>query len=143
MKRLALTSPGAALFLILASGLAAQDKKDGPDIIRPGDRLHIHVVGTFRDLPIKGIYRVEPSGKVALGPIYGRVKVAGSTLEDAEKKIIAKLEDLLEDPAACVTRYDPTLTAEGADPTLERQIRLLQEEVQALRLLLEELRKKL
>ena len=38
---------------------------------------------------------VEPSGSVALGPQYGRVKIGGLSLEDAEKAVAAHLKKTL------------------------------------------------
>ncbi len=83
------------------SNSAAEDR------IEPGDRLVIHCVNTLPDLPIKGVYRVEPSGKVSLGPAYHRVQLRGLTLEDAETKIRNHLADILMNPNVAVTRYDP------------------------------------
>lgn len=72
------------------------------DIIHPGDRLVIE--GSME----KGVYRVEPSGKVSLG-IYRRVEVAGLTLEQAETKIQEYLHKVRPNSYVdlAVTRYDP------------------------------------
>ena len=71
--------------------------------ISPGDLLYIDVVGSILDQPIQGIYMVEFSGTVALGPAYGRAKVQGLTLEEAEKAIQKKLKEVLAKPDAQVT----------------------------------------
>ena len=42
-------------------------------------------------------------GTVALGPVYGRVKVSGMTVLEAEKAILKKLSDICEDPMVQVT----------------------------------------
>jgi hypothetical protein len=46
---------------------------------------------------------VEPSGSVALGPQYGRAKIAGLTLEDAEKAVTAHLKQTLREPMVQIT----------------------------------------
>ena len=47
---------------------------DAPYTIKPGMLLSIHVLGTLTDLPIDGVFIVEPTGTVALGPPYGRAR---------------------------------------------------------------------
>jgi protein involved in polysaccharide export with SLBB domain len=114
------------------------------DRIQPGDRLFIHVANTLPGYPIHAVYRVEPSGKVALGPVYGRVAVAGGSLEDAEAKIQAHLGEIFRNPYASVTRYDPVANGGGGpDPVLalERRVQQLEEELRELRAALDALRK--
>ena len=53
------------------------------------------------------MYQVEKSGKVALGPMYGRVQVNGLTLEKAEAAARDHLKTVLRDPNASLTRYNP------------------------------------
>jgi protein involved in polysaccharide export with SLBB domain len=71
--------------------------------IRPGDLLLVNVLGTILDQPIDGIYKVEPTGTVPMGPAYGRAKVEGMTLEEAEKAIQKKLSEVLKKPDVQVT----------------------------------------
>jgi beta-lactamase regulating signal transducer with metallopeptidase domain/protein involved in polysaccharide export with SLBB domain len=73
------------------------------NVIQAFDLLQIRVVGTMLDQPIDGFYLVEPSGKVALGPAYGRVKVKGLTWEQAEKQIVEHLKDVLAKPEVQVS----------------------------------------
>ncbi|MEM8680256.1 MAG: protein kinase, partial [Planctomycetota bacterium] len=69
-----------------------------------GRPIHINVAGTIPDAPIDGDYWVEPSsGAVPLGPLYGRVFVAGMTLEQAELAIQEQLRGVLGDPMVQVT----------------------------------------
>jgi len=116
--------------------------EQSPDKIRLGDRLYIHVAGTLPELPIEGLFQVERSGKVALGPIYGRLVVSGSTIEEAEQRIKDHLKQYLRDPAVMVTGYDPVIHGQGAAPreqALERRVKQLEEEVGKLKAKLAEL----
>jgi protein involved in polysaccharide export with SLBB domain len=77
-----------------------------PYRIKPGMLLSITVVGALLDQPIDGIFIVEPTGTVSLGPAYGRAQVNGLTLEAAEKAIKKKLEEILQKPEVQVTFAD-------------------------------------
>jgi hypothetical protein len=99
--------------------------------IQPGDRLRISVNNTLPAQPINGVYRVEPSGKVALGPAYGRVRVKGMTLEEAEAAIRDSLARLVKEPQVLVTCEDSP--ADERIQALERRVRRLEEEVRDLR----------
>jgi molybdenum-dependent DNA-binding transcriptional regulator ModE len=55
------------------------------------------------DQPINAEFIVEPQGTVALGPAYGRAQVAGLTLEQAERAIQKKLEEVLNQPDVSVS----------------------------------------
>ena len=74
-----------------------------PYKIEPLDFLGIHVSGTLADQPILGTYGVEPGGGVNLGPSYGRVLVAGLTLEEASEAITRQLRRTLKAPQVSVT----------------------------------------
>lgn len=74
-----------------------------PYTIEPNDSLSVQAQGTFLNQPIDGQFTVEPKGTVALGPAYGRVKVSGLTLEEAEKAIQKHLDKILNDPEVQVT----------------------------------------
>lgn len=71
--------------------------------IAAGSRIRIQVAGTIPEQPIDGDYIVEPSGKVALGPAYGRAFIAGCTYEEAEKAITVKLKEIVTAPQVLVT----------------------------------------
>jgi len=92
--------------------------------IKVGDRLYIRVPDALPNNPIQGGYRVEPSGKVPLGPSYGRVAVSGLTPEEAEAKIRDHLARLLRDrdPQVSVTWYDPVVhgTRQGTGKETEK-----------------------
>ncbi len=95
----------AALFL--ASAGADDSAPDNIARIRAGDRLFLQVNTTLPGNPINGVYRVEPSGKVPLGPGYGRVQVSGLTPEQAEVKVREHLATIIKDPQVSLTWYDP------------------------------------
>ena len=71
--------------------------------VRPFDLLKISVLGTLLDQPIDRSYLVEPSGKVALGPAYGRVLLQGLTSAEAEKAVGKHLQKILQSPHVQVT----------------------------------------
>jgi RNA polymerase sigma factor (sigma-70 family) len=117
----------------------ASEDADKEDRIRPGDLLRIRteITRTLPDNPINSVYQVEASGKVALGPGYGRVIIKGLTLEEAEEVIYKHLAKMIKDPGGVlVTRPIPD------NPALERRIRELENEVRELRSVVDALRKK-
>ncbi len=101
--RRVLTAP---MIQVVAAGRVTKWRRallpESPYHIRARDALSIHVIGTLADQPIEGIYHVEPSGRVPLGPAYGRVSVAGLMLGSAENAIEQHLKQLLADPVASV-----------------------------------------
>ena len=66
------------------------------------DVLQIRAVGTLLDQPLDGFFLVEGEGIVTLGPAYGRVRVAGMTVEQAADVIRHKLEEVLQKPEVSV-----------------------------------------
>ncbi len=93
------------------------------DRIRPGDLLTIRVGNALPDNPIQSVFQVEASGKVALGPGYGRVDIKGLTLEGAEERIHKYLEGMIKDPGGVsVTRPIPD------NPGLQQLVQQLKEE---------------
>jgi hypothetical protein len=114
----------------------------GPDVIRPGDRLRIIVRGALQDDPIQGVHTVEASGKVALGPLYGRVKLDGLTLEKAEQAVQDHLSKILKSPLVSITRYDAGVGDNDRLRALERRVQDLENEVKLLRTTAEKLQKK-
>jgi RNA polymerase sigma factor (sigma-70 family) len=107
--------------------------------IKPGERLHIRVTNALPNDPIDGMYPVEQTGKVALGPAYGgRVSLAGLTLEQAEAVLRDHLRKYLKDPEVRVTRFDPAtdnrvVALERKVEQLERKVEQLEQEVRTLR----------
>jgi RNA polymerase sigma factor (sigma-70 family) len=73
------------------------------NVIGPHDVIRIQVANAFADAPIDSAYPVESMGTVALGPTYGRVKVAGLSILEAEDALKKHLSEIIEDPAVQVT----------------------------------------
>lgn len=68
-------------------------------LLRPGDSINIEAIGVLPDKPIDGPYTIEAAGgTVALGATYGRVKIAGMTVIEAEQAILRELKKTVEDP---------------------------------------------
>jgi hypothetical protein len=84
---------------------------------------------------------VEKSGKVSLGPNYGRVELKGLTLEEAEDAIRKHLR-AFKNLGVAVTRPAPPPGGEGTYRDLEGRVQQLEKDVRALRVIVEELRKK-
>jgi protein involved in polysaccharide export with SLBB domain len=62
------------------------------------DVLQVRVIGALLDQPIDGFFLVESMGTLAFGPAYGRVQVKGLTIDEAEKTIQKKLQQVLSKP---------------------------------------------
>jgi polysaccharide biosynthesis/export protein len=76
-----------------------------PFQIQPLDILQVDAdpTTTKLDNPIRGLYLVEPGGMLNLGPAYGKVKVGGMSLEEAEKAVLKQLRRTLKDPQVSLT----------------------------------------
>jgi tetratricopeptide (TPR) repeat protein/protein involved in polysaccharide export with SLBB domain len=86
---------------IVASGnrpRATTEKSASTKRIEPLDVLTVWGRGTLLGQPIQRRFLVEPSGKMFLGPAYGRVEVAGLTLQEAEAVVKKHLENVLKAP---------------------------------------------
>ncbi|MEZ6073078.1 MAG: M56 family metallopeptidase [Pirellulales bacterium] len=100
----------------------APDERNRPVKIKPGDQLQLHVLGTPDDPASKiwGDFRVEPSGTLPLGPSYGRVNVAGLTLEDAESVLRKFLGQILLEPQVQITwSFDESESTTNVPPAFE------------------------
>jgi protein involved in polysaccharide export with SLBB domain len=72
------------------------------------DVLSLRAIGVLpAPNDLAGLFRVEPTGTLALGPAYGRVQVKGLTLEEAEKAIEKKLRETFIKPEVQVTLVRP------------------------------------
>jgi len=74
-----------------------------PHVIEPFDGLLIRVANAFADQPIADAFAVDPEGMVDLGPSYGRVRVAGLTVDEAQAAIRRHLAHIIEDPLVSVS----------------------------------------
>ena len=66
-----------------------------PYILEPLDIVQIESDNVLPDYPIGGEYQIDGGGKVSLGSQYGKVKIAGLTVEEAEVAVQDKLLELL------------------------------------------------
>jgi polysaccharide export outer membrane protein len=73
-----------------------------PYRISPQDILQIRAAGTPVGQPINGYFTVEPGGAVELGPGYGKVNVAGLSLDEATEAVETQLRRLLKQPQVTV-----------------------------------------
>jgi protein involved in polysaccharide export with SLBB domain len=80
------------------------------DKIAPHDVIHINVANAFPDQPIAEAFTVESMGTVALGPTYGRVKVAGLSILEAEDAVKHHLAKIIEDPQVQVTMQEKSVS---------------------------------
>lgn len=65
-----------------------------PHRIEPFDGLLIRAIGVLPDQPIADIFSVTPEGDVDLGPSYGKVKVVGLTVSEADAAVQDHLTQL-------------------------------------------------
>jgi protein involved in polysaccharide export with SLBB domain len=91
--------------------------------IEPLDVLTVWARGTLLDQPIRGRFLVEPSGKVSLGPAYGRVAVKGLTIQEAEAAVKKHLEEILQAPEVEVLAAGRATRWPGETPKLRFHIR--------------------
>ncbi len=66
------------------------------------DVLQINVLGTLLDQPINNHYLVEAEGTINLGPAYGTIRVVGMTIEEVQKEVLIKLQEILARPEVSV-----------------------------------------
>lgn len=74
-----------------------------PHEIEIFDVVLIRVVGALPEQPIDNTYAVDADGSVNLGPTYGRIKIVGETVEEAEIKIRDELKQILNDVEVSVS----------------------------------------
>ncbi len=81
--------------ILLIEGVKLVPKS--PHKIETFDALLVRVSGAFPDKPIDDAYSVDADGSINLGPTYGRIKVTGLTLEEAEDEVRRQLSQILTD----------------------------------------------
>ncbi|TWT37357.1 Polysaccharide biosynthesis/export protein [Posidoniimonas corsicana] len=74
-----------------------------PHKIEPFDGLLIRVVNALPGQEIGDAFAVSPEGTVDLGPTYGKVKVVGLRIDEAQDAIRDHLTKVLEDPQVSVS----------------------------------------
>ena len=73
--------------------------------LKPGDEVTVKVAGAFPEAPIQDLFPIEPEGTIALGPLYGRVAIAGKTVSEAETAVKEHLGKTLTDVAVQLTFF--------------------------------------
>jgi polysaccharide biosynthesis/export protein len=81
--------------ILLIEGVKLVPKS--PHKIETFDALLVRVSGAFPDKPIDDAYSVDADGSINLGPTYGRIKVTGMTVEEAEDEVRKQLQQILSD----------------------------------------------
>jgi polysaccharide export outer membrane protein len=66
------------------------------------DVLQVRVANALADQPIDSYYIIELEGTLDLGPAYGRIPVAGLTMEEIKRKLDVKLREVLHRPEVSV-----------------------------------------
>jgi polysaccharide biosynthesis/export protein len=74
-----------------------------PYRISAQDQLQVNAAGTLAQQPIGGIIAVEPGGSIDLGPGYGRVPVAGLSIDEATQAVASQLSHFLRNPQVSIT----------------------------------------
>jgi polysaccharide biosynthesis/export protein len=87
--------------ILLVEGVKLVPKT--PHKIETFDAILIRVTGALPEEPINDAYSVDADGTVNLGPSYGRVKVLGLTIEEAEDEVRRKLQQLLADVGVSIS----------------------------------------
>ena len=62
------------------------------------DLLMIRGAGTLLDAPIDDYYLVDEEGSVNLGPAYGKMRIAGLTIDEATTITTQYLKQILREP---------------------------------------------
>jgi polysaccharide export outer membrane protein len=73
-----------------------------PYRIESYDVMQIKVLGTLLDQPIDNYYLVEAEGTIDLGPAYGKIRIMGMTIEEAQREVKTKLELVLARPEVSI-----------------------------------------
>ncbi|MGC4002042.1 MAG: polysaccharide biosynthesis/export family protein [Pirellulales bacterium] len=74
-----------------------------PFRIESNDYIYVQATGTLPDQPISGAILVDPSGFIDLGAAYGKVKVAGNTMDEASEVVEKHLARTLREPQVAIT----------------------------------------
>lgn len=74
-----------------------------PHKIEAFDGLLIRALNTPIEAPIADAFSVDPEGNIDLGPSYGKVKVIGLTIDDAQDAVRKQLAKTLSDPQVSVS----------------------------------------
>ncbi len=78
-----------------------------PRRIRPGDMLRIDVEGALPEHPIANELRVSEEGRITLGAIYGKVRVAEQTIDEATSIVTRHLQEIVREPSVSIEFAEP------------------------------------
>src|SRR3990170_4058083 len=87
--------------ILLIEGVKLVPKS--PHRLETFDVILIRVIGAFPEQPIDDTYSVDIDGTVNLGPTYGRIRILGLTIEEAEEEIRDQLAKILTDVEVSVS----------------------------------------
>ena len=79
------------ILIVTALRMAPKD----PYMLQSLDVLQVVVCNTIPEQPIAGFFQIDSSGRVALGPTYGAVEVAGKSIIEATDAIRKHLGQIL------------------------------------------------
>lgn len=74
-----------------------------PYHLKMGDAISVSVLGTLPDAPIEGGFPIDLGGTVDFGVPYGKVRVVGLTVEEAEAAVVEHLKTSLREPEVTVS----------------------------------------
>ena len=75
--------------------------------VRPLDRLRVQIAFDLEKPPyLDDELTVQPDGNLPVNPLIGRIRAAGRTFEDIEKRIEERLRDEVRNPGILVSRPD-------------------------------------
>lgn len=74
-----------------------------PHRLEPFDAILVRVSGVGLEAPIQDAFYVDPEGKIDLGATYGRLSVAGMTVDEAQAAIRRHLAQLIDEPEVTVS----------------------------------------
>ena len=66
------------------------------------DLLMIRAAGTIPDAPIDDYFLVDDEGAVNLGPAYGKIRLAGLTIDEATRVTTDFLKQILREPTVSI-----------------------------------------
>jgi polysaccharide biosynthesis/export protein len=92
-----------------------------PYRIESYDLLLIRVIGTTPDAPINDYYLVDAEGAVDLGPMYGKLRISGMTLDEASSILTQYLKQMLSQPEASVQLIQTSATQQVTGTYLIQQ----------------------
>ena len=119
-RRWSARGAAAALLAVLVlldpgAGQAQTPPSDTPEVLRPGDLVHVQV---WRQEEFTGEYRVTPEGRIA-HPLYRQVEVEGRPVADVEEDLRGFLSEYEANPEFVVEGlFQVAVGGEVREPTV-------------------------